>query len=127
MCWLFGMSRQGYYKHFDSRQQKQKEEAMVIGLVQDIRKIHPRLGGRKLYYLLQKPLGEHRIKLGRDALFDLMASNGLSIRRRRRKTITTWSKHPFRKYPNLIRGLMLTGPDHLWVSDITYLKTQQGF
>jgi transposase InsO family protein len=127
MCWLFGISRQAYYKHFDRTEQKQKEEAMVIELVDQIRKIHPRIGGRKLYYLLQQPLQEHGIQLGRDALFSLLRNNCLLIRRRRRKTITTWSNHPFRKYPNLIRHLELTAPNQLWVSDITYLKTQQGF
>lgn len=100
---------------------------MVIQFVQQIRKTHPRLGGRKLHYLLQQPLQEHRIKLGRDALFDLLENNGLLIRRRRRKTITTWSKHPFRKYPNLTKNLNLTAPNQLWVSDITYLRTRQRF
>ena len=100
---------------------------IVIQLVESIRRVHPRMGARKLYHLLQQPLQEHRIKIGRDALFILLRENGLLIRRRRRKTITTWSNHPFRKYPNLIRKVELTQPNQQWVSDITYLKTQQGF
>ena len=127
MCWLFGISRQAYYKHLGNLEQRQKADSMVIQLAEDVRKMHPRMGARKLYHLLQQPLQAHQIKLGRDAFFDLLRENGLLIRRRRRKTRTTWSNHPFRKYPNLIRELDLTKPNRLWVSDITYLKTQQGF
>lgn len=85
------------------------------------------LGGRKLYYMLQKQIEQHSIKMGRDALFTLLRENHLLIRKRRRKVNTTWSYHFFRKYPNLIKGLTPTAPNQLWVSDITYLKTQQGF
>jgi transposase InsO family protein len=67
------------------------------------------------------------IQMGRDALFNLLRETGWLLRRRRRKTITTWSKHPFRKYRNLIKAFAPTTPNQLWVSDITYLKTQQGF
>lgn len=85
------------------------------------------MGGRKLYALLHTPLRQQGINLGRDAFFDLLRDSGLLIRKRRRKTITTWSKHPFRKYRNLIKNYLPTQPNQLWVSDITYLKTQQGF
>ncbi|MEJ7664285.1 MAG: hypothetical protein WKG07_34565 [Hymenobacter sp.] len=70
-----------------------------------VRKDHPRMGGKKLYYLLQEQFNTQGIKLGRDALFDLLAANNLLIRRRKRKTITTFSRHKFRKYPNLIKDL----------------------
>ncbi len=66
------------------------------------------------------------IKLGRDAFFELLARHKMLIRRRRRKVKTTFSGHSFRKYPNLIKNLVVDRPNQLWVSDITYWFTQGG-
>ena len=83
----------------------------------------PRIGTRKLYHMLTDTLQEHKIKIGRDKLFDLLEEYGLLVRRRKRKRVsTTDSNHPFRKYPNLIRELQVIGPNQLWVSDITYIR-----
>lgn len=105
----------------------QKEHTIVLQLVAELRSVHPVIGTRKLYALLQPQLQEIGLQIGRDALFNLLRENGYLMRRRRRKVMTTWSKHPFRKYRNLIRNFIPTAPNQLWVSDITYLKTQQGF
>lgn len=99
----------------------------MLQLVAEVRALHPAMGVRKLYSIIQQQMQEQRIQVGRDALFNLLRENGWLLRKRRRKTITTWSKHPFRKYRNLIREFTPTAPNQLWVSDITYLKTQQGF
>ena len=57
-----------------------------------------------------------------------MYDYGLVLRKRkRRKVITTDSNHPFYKYPNLIKGLLLTNVDQLWVSDITYISLSTNF
>ena len=69
---------------------------------------------------------EHQIKMGRDALFDLLSSNHLLVRKRKRRIQTTSSFHWLRKYPNLIREFIPTEPNQLWVSDITYWKIQGG-
>lgn len=127
MCWLFGITRQGYYKHFYSTNLKQKQTDIVLKLVCGIRSTHPKLGCRKLYHLLKDELQALNIKVGRDLLFDLLRDNNLLIRKRKRKHITTWSGHPFKKYSNLIREYTPYKPNQLWVSDITYLKTNQGF
>ena len=52
---------------------------------------------------------DHQIKMGRDALFDLLAANQLLIRRRNRRVTTTYSAHWLRKYPNLIREFVADG------------------
>jgi putative transposase len=91
-----------------------------------VREEHPRMGGKKLYYLLKEQLVSQGIKLGRDALFDLLAANNLLIRRRKCKTITTFSRHKFRKYPNLIKDLTPLRPNQVWVADITYWFTEVG-
>lgn len=85
------------------------------------------MGGRKLFELLEPFMLEHQIKLGRDALFDLLASNGLLVRRRKRKVYTTNSSHWYRRYHNLIREFIPTQSNQLWVSDITYWKIEKGY
>lgn len=88
----------------------------------------PRIGTRKLHYLLGAALQKHNISIGRNKLFDLLAEYGLLVRRRkRRKAITTDSNHPFYKYPNLVRELQVLRPNHLWVSDITYISLKERF
>ena len=87
----------------------------------------PRVGVRKLLYLLLPLLEEHNIKIGRDKLYNLLRQQGLLLRYRSRKPYTTNSGHPYKKYPNLIRDLILTRTEQLWVSDITYLRLTQGF
>ena len=86
------------------------------------------MGGRKLHDLLKEEMAKKGIKMGRDMLFELLAANGLLIRRRRRRVATTFSGHRFRKYPNLIKALVVERPNQLWpgrrwVSDITYWFT----
>jgi len=88
----------------------------------------PRIGTRKLYHMLTETLQKHSISIGRDKLFDLLEEYGLLIRRRKRRRVsTTDSNHPFRKYPNLIREVQVLRPNHLWVSDITYIHLSDGF
>lgn len=99
------------------------EEHILLDAVRKIRKKMPRIGTRKLY----EKLSTQPIKVGRDALFELLGRNDLLVRRKRTKVFTTQSYHWFRKYPNLIKGIEVTGPNQLWVSDITYVETDQGF
>ena len=125
---LFGKTRQAVYKQQRTEQGLVMKNAIVIKSVQQIRADMPRIGTRKLQYLLTDTLAEHQIKMGRDKLFDLLADYGMLVRRRkRRKTYTTDSNHPFRKYPNLIRDVVVTGPNQLWVSDITYICLASNF
>lgn len=85
------------------------------------------MGGRKIYYLIKPDLERLGIKMGRDALFDLMEANKLLVTKRKRRHITTNSNHVYKKYPNLIKGIEPTGPNQIWVSDITYIKSGQEF
>lgn len=87
----------------------------------------PRIGTLKLYHKLKKNFEEQSIKKGRDSLHRLLLENGLTIRPKRRYVVTTDSNHWMKKYPNLIKGLVVTEPGQLWVSDITYIQVGQGF
>lgn len=90
------------------------------------RKLLPRLGTRKIYYQIKRELQFNDIKFGRDKLFSLMRYYGLLIKPRHRYIQTTMSKHWMKKWPNLIKDLEVKQPDEVWVSDITYIKTEQG-
>lgn len=121
------MSRQAFY---DARKQEQKTsiaQMIVLCLVREIRSIMPMIGTRKLVQQLAELLKEHGIKMGRDLLFELLRFHGLLVRRRRRMVKTTDSSHWLKRYPNLIIGLELNESEQLWVSDITYIRTLQGF
>jgi transposase InsO family protein len=103
------------------------EHEIVLKMVREIREDHPRIGTRKLYHMLQDKLALHRIKMGRDALFNLLSANQLLVRKRKRRIYTTRSQHWFRKYTNLIKDIELTTPNQLWASDITYVEYHKGF
>ena len=122
LCRLLGITRQAYYQHFWQQEATGIEETLVLQQVLLLRKDHRAMGGRKLYEKLQGFLLEHGIKMGRDGLFDLLAANGLLVKKKRRRHITTWSGHWLRKWPNRIRGMEVTRINELWVSDITYWK-----
>ena len=77
--------------------------------------------------VLEEFIKEHNIKLGRDGLFDLLREHQLLIKRRKRTVQTTFSKHWYKKYPNLIRQYEALAPNRLWVSDITYIILLDGF
>lgn len=122
LCRLLGVTRQAYYQRGWRLEEKSIESHLIVQEVLQIRKHHGRMGGRKLYEKLEPFMLEHQIKMGRDALFSLLAANGLLVKRRRSRIYTTNSFHWLRKYPNIIRDLQLTRKNELWVSDITYWK-----
>jgi len=95
---------------------------MIIQQVKHIRKNHRRIGTRKLFEMMQQFMLEHQIKIGRDALFDLLSAHHLLVRKTRRRIKTTNSYHRFRKYPNLIKEMKPLATNQIWVSDITYWK-----
>lgn len=125
---LLGYSRQSYYQGIKFIQQKAYEADLIIEEVLLHRKLQKRIGTRKLLYEMNRFLKDHNFKIGRDAMFDLLAEHGLLVaKRKRRGCITTLSKHRFKKYPNIIRDFIPIAPNQLWVCDITYIHLSDGF
>jgi transposase InsO family protein len=124
---LFGYTRQAYYKSVRDKQQDLIQGHLVLEMVRKQRQVLKKSGGRKLLLMLRDRFSENNIQLGRDALFDLLRENGLLISRRRRKAITTMSNHWLFKYPNLVKELSITNPNQVWVADITYIDTDEGY
>ncbi|MDR1562120.1 MAG: IS3 family transposase, partial [Dysgonamonadaceae bacterium] len=118
-CGLLGVSRQVYYRSVWSKQKKQDKAEQVVSMVKSIRVDMPRIGFRKLYYLLYEPL--RKLGIGRDKFLSVLRANHLLIKPKRNYRITTNSHHRFRKYKNLIADIVLERPEQVWVSDITYI------
>jgi putative transposase len=117
---LFGLSKQAYYKTGKSARQKEIAWQFVKPGILELRRNMPRLGTRKLHYLLE----EKAIVIGRDKLFELLRKEGMLVPNRKKYVRTTNSTHWMRKYPNLIKGMEVHRPEQLWVADITYLDTK---
>lgn len=128
ICDVFGKSRQAHYKRLSRDNGLAMQQAIIIKLVESVRADMPHIGGRKLFFMLKNTMLDHDIDIGRDKFFDVLSAFGYLVRRKkRRKPITTDSNHPFYKYPNLIKELEVRYPNHLWVSDITYIALIQKF
>jgi len=124
---LLGKSKQAYYQHKKRSHQRNQKEQIVCSLVREIRQLMPRIGTRKLYHMIKPKLDHMGIKLGRDSLFNILRKQFLLVPKRRKYQVTTQSKHNFFKHPNRIKNLTITKPEHVWVADITYIRTSQGF
>lgn len=122
LCRLFGKTRHAYYDTLWRKENNLVKEDIIVQEVINTRRQLPALGTRKLHHVLQPRLALHKINIGRDYLFDLLAEHRLLIRRRKRKVITTDSRHWMRKYSNLIKPITLNRPEQVWVSDITYIR-----
>lgn len=127
ICELFGFTRQAWYDNKKRQSGLQMQEVFILKQVKDLRKEHKRMGAEKLHRLLGPALREHNIKYGRDKFYFLLREHGLLVRRARRGPKTTNSNHFYRKYPNLIKDIELMSSGRLWVSDITYIRTEKGF
>jgi putative transposase len=127
LCGLFGMTRQAYYESTWQYDRETETEEIIITLIKSYRKDMPLVGGVKLLHLLKPHLVINEITMGRDKLFRILRENGLLIKRKKYRITTTHSKHWFRKYSNIIKGIEVTKPDQVWVSDIPYLELKKGF
>lgn len=121
LCKLFGRSAQAFYAKKKHQEKRSLHKGIVLDLIHQIRVKVPRIGGRKLFYMLQDDLAKHQIKMGRDAFFDFLREQDLLVRPKRKHHRTTNSHHRFKKYNNLIVNLVVEEPNRLWVSDITYI------
>jgi putative transposase len=127
LCALFGKSRQAYYEQIWHEEKALFEDAVIVDLVRRERRIARRVGGRNLYQILKAELNARQVHVGRDRFFEVLRENGLLVKRRRRRAVTTMSRHGLPLYPNLAKGLAVARAGQLWVSDITYIRVGDGF
>lgn len=124
MKWLYqvlGLSKQGYHQRIKRQKAKMAKEALIIKEVNSVREELPKTGTIKLH----EDIKEKGIKIGRDALFNLLRSRGMLIKRTKRFHITTDSHHYYYTSPNMIKDLEITHAEQVFVTDITYIKTDE--
>ena len=128
LCSLLGYRRQSFYKFARRVEKEALQQDLIIQEVLRIRRTLKRLGTRKLLVKMEEFMKAHSIRIGRDAMFCLLGSHKLLIRKRRRKVpVTTFSDHWMRKYSNIVTGFVPMAPNRLWVSDITYIRLKDDF
>jgi transposase InsO family protein len=124
---VFKISRQGYYQLLQKQGKVDSDAKTIRKLVLQLRRSMPRIGGKKLYFMLKPELENLGVKVGRDKFFDILRREHLLVKRRKNYTRTTNSYHRYRKYDNLIQQIKIQRPEQAWVSDITYIRTRKGF
>lgn len=126
LCEVAGFSKQTYYKWKEVLYYRMLRERFVVEYVKGERERQKSLGGEKLWHKYRAYFGEEN-SLGRDAFMSVLSRYGLLLRRRRRRVRTTDARHGYPLYPNLIREKVPERVNQIWVSDITYIRTQEGF
>jgi transposase InsO family protein len=127
LCEHVDMTRQNYYAARRLRRRREIDEALIVALVKSERRKQPHLGGRKLLHLLCNDLDEAGVRIGRDRFFEVLAESDLLVVRKPGRPRTTNSRHSLPVFHNLLAGKRFDQPNEAWVSDLTYIRTDQGF
>ena len=126
-CQCYDMHRDAYYKLKGRIHAQKKVIQQVLEHVKKERIEQSRVGTVKLYKALKGTFEMEGIKVGRDKLNDILREYDMLVRRKRASCKTTDSYHRFHKYTNLVKDMDVTAPNQVWVSDITYIRTVNGF
>lgn len=127
VCAAHGVSRQAFYQYQHRQSTERLKAEMVLQMVCQVRTRQPNIGVRKLHHLLTPEFEKLGVQLGRDGLFDLLRDHGLLIASPKRGHRTTCANHRFYQYPNRIMGVVVDRIHQVFVADITYLQTLDGF
>lgn len=111
---LCQISKQAHHKAREYFRNQLEKEEIYIRLIEQTREIHPGMGLRTLYEMLQ-PEG-----IGRDAFIALGVREGFRIKPVEKYTRTTYSAK-YNRYKNLLGGKQFTDVNQIWTSDLTYL------
>lgn len=124
-----GISRQAWYQSLQRERDKEMQARSIAERVTAIRLHQPRLGTRKLHYLLQQQ-PDPVLQAGRDRLFRILRDARLLVMPGRAYHKTTQSHHRFYRHPNLLKSgknqVTASRPEQVWVADITYLPVRTG-
>lgn len=128
LCSIFGYTRQAWYNHLKRTELQIFQEHLVLQKIREIRLELPKTGCIKLYKALNNGFLQNLgISMGRDAVFDLVRSNGMLVKTRRKRVYTTNSFHRYKIYADLVQRRPAVRPEEIWVSDITYISLRNGF
>ncbi len=125
-----GISRQAYYKRNRVYRARADQDQQLITFVEKVHARQPCIGTRKLHSMMHAQREQQELHVGRDRLFAVLRESRQLVRRKRAYHKTTDSHHRFHRHPNLLKSspeqIVATGPEQVWVADITYLPTRDG-
>lgn len=127
LCGLFGKTRQAFYDHGWHSSDEALQEAFIINRVKQVREQVEGIGGLQLHNMLKEEMQLYGMYIGRDHFYELLRKHNLLLKRKKRYCITTNSNHLYYKWPDLTGNINVTAIEQLWVSDITYLRTESSF
>ena len=119
-CELLELPRSSYYY-----QAKKQDESELETAITEIAGQFPTYGTRRITHQLRRP--PYEIVVNRKRVRRIMAVKGLLRPVKKHRKRTTDSDHPFRRYPKLVKYLVITRPEQVWVSDITYIRMYHEF
>lgn len=122
LCRLAHIPRGTYYRH-QPHAKVEEQLDIVCSEVHRVCEQYPGYGYRRVTHELHRR-GQH---VNHKRILALMRREKLLCRSKRRFVRTTNSEHAYRVYPNVARTISLSGPNQLWVADITYVRLRQGF
>jgi putative transposase len=123
-CQVLQVSHSGYYGFLKRRGESIRQADLIARIREAHRRSRYTYGSRRIMYHLRRS----GLVIGRWRVRRLMKLAGVRVRRKRKYRITTRSNHCYPVSPNLIQGCFQTErPNLVWVSDITYIKTMEGW
>lgn len=120
-CRALGVDRRGYLASLDRKKPEAPGSSELVKLIHEISAM-PRYGYRRVTHELRR----RSVIANHKRVLRIMRAEGLICKRKVFKHRTTNSKHGFRRHPNLVKELELTGINQVWVSDITYIALSGG-
>lgn len=122
------MTRQNYYARRRQRQRGHVDGDLLAELVRQERQMQPRLGVRKLAWMLRPALLLAGVRLGRDRMFEELRVRDLLVPALPAQWPRTTQFSPaLPVFKNEVKDLVVVAPNEVWVSDLTYVRTDEGF
>lgn len=123
LCGVLDVPRSSLYYRASKR-----DETPLRNAITEVAGTWPRYGSQRITRQMrreglcfyERPVGERRVRR-------LLREMGLLAKAKKRKVRTTNSAHALPRYENLVKGVVVTQPDQVWVSDITYIALGSGF
>jgi transposase InsO family protein len=124
LCFLAGVGRAGYYRHWRASAPRQEEVAVHDAIQRIALASHRRQG----YRYITRELAKAGMSVNHKRVLRLMRlDNLLCLPQRPFVPVTTNGRHDWHVVPNLARGMIPNDLDQLWVADITYIRLQEEF
>ena len=128
-CRVLEVSISGYHEHFVRRASNaQRRHLSDDALLVHIKAVYAETRGAYGWPRIWKTLLGRGIRVGKERIQKLMKLHGIRAKGKRRFKVTTDSNHDLPISPNVLnREFTVTEPDKVWVGDITYIATDEGW